>query len=430
MNKRVGKNNLGYLIAGGLAVVLLAAACGSSSKHASSSSTTAAAGSGRSGGATEQPTGAPIVLGNIGTYSGAPSAATNAGGQQALTAWEDSVNAAGGINGHPVKVIFKDDQNAPATGLLDAKDLVQQHVIAIIGEQSDTDSAWGPYLKSVNIPVIGGVSFTTEFATDSDFFPSGTTLAPMQFGSISLAQKGGGTKLGVIYCAESPLCAKSVPFYKAIGQVLGVPVVYSTKVSATQPDYTAACLAAKGAGADMLTIAEPSPIVIRVVSGCSSQGYKPLLTESAASASGQWLTTPALSGATLSSPQAPWTDTSIPGVKAYRDALAKYEASVLGSPTEDLVTALQAWAGGVELQAAIKAAGVTGVPSSADVVKGLNTFNNETLGGLAPPLTFREGVPHSVPCYFGVSIKDGAFSSLNNGQMQCVSDSDLKQLAG
>ena len=91
--------------------LLLVAACSSSNKAAKTTTPENTPSS-----TTSAPTGDPIVLGAIGGYTG-NQAASNGLVDDASMAWEKSVNARGGINGHPVKLIIKDDGADPAKAL-------------------------------------------------------------------------------------------------------------------------------------------------------------------------------------------------------------------------------------------------------------------------------------------------------------------------
>lgn len=87
------------------------------------------------------PAGAPIILGSIGSDSGVL-------GQILLPvlsgakAWVADVNARGGLNGHPVKVLFVDDGGDPGRALGLAKRLVDQDgAVAFYAER-------GPAIRS------------------------------------------------------------------------------------------------------------------------------------------------------------------------------------------------------------------------------------------------------------------------------------------
>ncbi len=54
-------------------------------------------------------------------------------------AWASWTNAHGGINGHPVKMIVKDDAPEPVGGAAVAKELVEQDHVMAIGDYSLVD---------------------------------------------------------------------------------------------------------------------------------------------------------------------------------------------------------------------------------------------------------------------------------------------------
>jgi branched-chain amino acid transport system substrate-binding protein len=257
-------------------------ACGSSS---SSSSVTAAAASLAANPASAAgPAGAPIKVGFICSCSG-PQASLLAGSEKVAHAWADSVNASGGINGHPVKLFADDDGQNPATGLRDAKALVEQdHVIAVVGEISEIDGAWVPWVVSHGIPIVGGASGNPAQAASPGVFPSGSTLLAITVGTIAEAK--GKTNFGVMYCAETPVCAQFVPLATGVGKLFGLKVG-ATSISATEPSYAAPCLKFKAAGVGALFVGDNGPIVQRVVAACSQQGYAPLEVTTEAATTGE-----------------------------------------------------------------------------------------------------------------------------------------------
>jgi branched-chain amino acid transport system substrate-binding protein len=111
-----------------------------------------------------------IVVGDIGAYSGVL-ASDEAGIPTVMQAWADSVNAAGGIDGHQVKVISEDIGQTTGAGLTAAKELVEQdHVVAIVGDFDSGDTQWVPYVASQGVPIIGGAAALSDL-TSSDRFP-------------------------------------------------------------------------------------------------------------------------------------------------------------------------------------------------------------------------------------------------------------------
>ena len=90
---------------------------------------------------------------------------------------------------------------------------------------------------------MGVESPNPPFGTNPDFYPEAQTNASATYASVATAKTAGATNIGDIYCAESPVCAMSVPVFKAAGKQLGVPLTYSAEVAATAPNYTAQCVA-------------------------------------------------------------------------------------------------------------------------------------------------------------------------------------------
>jgi branched-chain amino acid transport system substrate-binding protein len=338
---------------------------------------------------------------------------------KAAAAWADSVNASGGINGHAVKMFVKDDSANPATSLQDVKELVEQdHVIAIVGEFSLADASWAPYVQAKGIPVVGGVSAEAPFLTNPDFFPSGAQIVVLTVGALAQAKAQGHHHVGVLYCAETPLCAQIVPLAAAGAKLSGLSTT-AGKISGTAPSYTAPCLAMKQAGADALFVADNGPVVQRVAAACAQQGYKAGEVNYITSATRAWLNDPNLAGTGLSSLNANAFDASLPATKQMQDALAKY-AGLPVSSSQFVAGVVSPWAGGKLFEAAAKAAKLTPTSTAADVKTGLYALKNETLGGLAPPLNFTPGRPAFVDCYFSQQIAGGKFVSGNNNKPTCL----------
>ena len=82
-----------------------------------------------------QATGEPLVLGSVGTYSTEQQAGESPG-DETIEAWAEWVNAHGGVNGHPVKLIVKDNRLDQAQAVSMVKELVEQDgVVAFVSNQ-------------------------------------------------------------------------------------------------------------------------------------------------------------------------------------------------------------------------------------------------------------------------------------------------------
>ena len=86
-------------------------------------------------------TGTPIVLGIMCSCTG-PEASSTAQTTPVLQAWAKYVNAHGGVKGHPISVIAKDDQFNAGTAIADVEQMVTQNHVAAIFDTSNVDTTF------------------------------------------------------------------------------------------------------------------------------------------------------------------------------------------------------------------------------------------------------------------------------------------------
>jgi branched-chain amino acid transport system substrate-binding protein len=370
------------------------------------------------------PKGAPFVIGHICSCSGAQARLVSGYGR-AAKAWASWINASGGINGRPVKLISKDDGQNPANALRFAKELVEQHKVMAIIDNSGVDQAFASYLDKAGVPVTGGTSINAPFLTSPNFFPSGTQVVAELIALVKAAKDEGKKKYGVAFCAESPICSQIVQLGQAGAKIQKMGFA-SIKVSATAPNYTAPCLELKNQGVDAVYVALAAETAPRFADQCAQQGYKPQYFVILSALSNKVLENPNLQGEIVNFGNANPYDESIPAVKEFRQALAKYAPAEL----ENLAAAyIYPWSGGQLFAAAAKAGKLTPSSTPADVKKALYQLKDETLGGLAPPLNFSQGKPANIPCSFNLQISDNEFKSLDDGKPTCLSSSETAAVA-
>jgi branched-chain amino acid transport system substrate-binding protein len=331
-----------------------------------------------------------------------------------LQAWQNTVNAQGGINGHPVKLIFADDQNTPSLGLADVKKLVHEGVVAFVGVQTNTASEWADYVQQNKIPVIGGGPPVPPFGVNTDFYPAGTTAGSSFPLELQASKAVGGTKIGVLYCAEAAACAEAIPPIKAGAAKLHESVVHTAAVSATAPNYVAPCLALKDAGATGVILAVDNGTLARIVKDCASQGYHPHWLGSAATIQPFWATDPNFAGSAGVIDEFPWWESTMPQVAAFTAAMHKYDPGAF----PNISVAAETWAAAQLFEAAAKSAGssITGT----SLIAALNGMTKQTLGGVSPPLTFANN-NRSITCAHLFSTSGGKFQLQQGGALVCSS---------
>jgi branched-chain amino acid transport system substrate-binding protein len=336
-------------------------------------------------------------------------------------AWVDSVNASGGINGHKIDLIVEDDTSSPSKSTSEAQTLVgTDHVVAIIDATSE-DFSWASYVQAQGVPVVGLNTSTEPFYTNSDFYPEGQTEDSLFFGITAAVHQAGGKDFALFYCAEAVQCQEGIAPLESQAKTAGEDVVAALEVSASAPNYTAQCLAAKQAGATVAFVADVQTVDEKIIQDCYAQGYKPKVVVDGETIGPSMATSTGFNVATyFTVPNLPYfADSS--AIKAMDSAVKKYSgASVLTNSNYNELAA-EAWMSGKEIQAAVTAAKVSGAPTSAEIVKGLDSFHDQTLDGLAPNLTYTAGKPHPVDCWYYALLKNGKYSTPYGLKTFCAS---------
>ena len=350
----------------------------------------------------------PITVGIVCSCTGAFAGQLGVG-PPAYEAWAKWQNSNGGVDGHKVNVIVKDDALNPATSSTEVHALISQDHVQALVDDTDVDAAWATYAQQSGVPVIAGLSFPQNFTTNPDFFADGETLDAYNEGYVAAAKIVKAKNIGEIYCAEAATCQEGLTAFFSTAKALGLPASFSESASASAPNYTAQCLAAKQAGVQALELALGSTVAASVAGDCDKQGYDPYYIVDPAA---NYPTLPGLESKMISTSGAiPFNVKNTPATKTMYAELKKYEPSLLTNPNFNEYV-VQFWAAGLLLDAAGTAAGLKSGPvTSAELTSGLYKIKGDTLGGLTPPLTFHKGVPNPVDCWFYQATGGGKFTT-------------------
>jgi branched-chain amino acid transport system substrate-binding protein len=351
----------------------------------------------------------------------APSSSLLAAEEKVFEAWSKSVNASGGVSGHPVNLITKDDQSSPGNSVTDVQSLISSHVSAIL-DLSLLDSIWAKAVQTAGIPVIGGNVGSDPFYQNTKFYASGETQDDTLVSMVVTAKTAGASNMGTVVCAESPECKAVESRIQSAGTKYGVPVTYTAAVAATAPNYTATCLAAKQANVNALFVGIAPAVATRFAADCSRQGYNPIyvtegatytaaLAADASFKNNLWFTFPILP-----------IFSSSPVVTTMNKAVDQYFPGLRNDTNSWSQLAALGWTGGLLLEKGMVGANAgSGAVSAADVTRGLETVKNEALGGWSPPLSFTSGQPHPIKCWYTAQVKNGTAVLINSGNLICPS---------
>ncbi|MCW2607860.1 MAG: hypothetical protein JWO60_2553, partial [Frankiales bacterium] len=361
--------------------------------------------------------GAPLIVASVGTYSG-PSGTAWKPGTDGLKIWAKDVNARGGVDGHPVKVVVVDDGGDPARHLAAIKDLVEnKKVFAFVYNDPSTSGsdAADAYLTKTGVPVIGGDLTYKTWDKHPMYFPNGTPQDDQILAHVTGAAKlrPGKKKFGSFTCREADGCTAARAQYPAKARQAGLTPVYNAEVSIAQPDFTSECLGARNAGVELLAVVVDPNSARRVVSSCARQDYRPTFVFVATVVSSGQNGDANVNGTIGVVSSAPYPSRTSPGQSRFYAAVDKYAPGIKLDQSSPL-----GFSSGVMFETAGNK-GLGATPSRAKLIENLYTFKGETLGGLAPPLTFTRGKKKSVPCFFTLEYKAEKWGEGNGGKPLC-----------
>jgi branched-chain amino acid transport system substrate-binding protein len=175
----------------------------------------------------------------------------------------NEINAAGGVNGQPVRMVVRDEGDNPATAALAVQDMVQMGVDAIIGPTSSLDTL-GVLKTAVNAGLL--TCSPTASALSLDTFPdNGLFLRTVPSDSLQavamarLVEQSGSSQAAVVYLDD----AYGRPFAQAVQRGLqadGTTVSMSMGFDGSEPSIKKT----------VATLAEHHPDVIVVVADNAS----------------------------------------------------------------------------------------------------------------------------------------------------------------
>lgn len=367
-----------------------------------------------------------IVVGDIGEDSG-PIGASIASSKVAAEAWEAYTNAHGGLNGHPVKIIFGDDATSTSTALSLATTMVtQDHVVAMFGlHAQDPEGSLLKFFAKDKIPIIGVGNSGNELTAESSAMYTTMAVAKSENDDqVAILKRIApkNTKVGVIYCQGVTACTSEVATVKAYAPKVGLDVVYTASAPLVAPTYTAQVIAAKSAGAQELISIEDPPATSSIIKNAAQQNWYPYVEGAPVqySSTDTLKTLPSQAKLVVDSVTLPWSLSK--RMKPYVQAVQKYEPG--GALGED---GGGVWVAGALFKYISSKFGST--VTSSDITKDLLSLRKVTLGGLVPPLTYPKGSTRTQvdTCIGAVEYVNGAWTApLGATTFVCTSKAQQK----
>lgn len=356
-----------------------------------------------------------IVIGSFGVESGVVGAIMLPVAQAARV-WATDINARGGLGGHPVRLIVADDEGDPnKTASLVTRMIEQDKVVAFLGEHAPTTiQAALPILEKRRVPILGGCNCSSLTAHSPMVFQVGTgsEWGLIWAHALQLKAFSDKKKVSVFACREVAVCENVRAHYREVAAVLGLQVVHEAQVTLAQPDYTAEVIAARNAGAEAIVAAIDNTAAVRMARSAHRQGYFPEIVIQYSGLDDR--TTQAggdeLEGALIGGGMPYWGS---PKMADYKAAMARYAPSGIKASI-----GMNVWGAG-KLMEKIAATFPAQQVSSEDFLRGLYGLRDETLGGLIPPLTYREGKGTENECIIPIKFTKNSFVAPNGDTWMC-----------
>lgn len=373
-----------------------------------------------SGGSTSAgPNQSPVIVASVSTLSG-PAGTVLAPVVAGAQVWVKYINAKGGLNGHAVKYIVYDDGGDPARHRSQVQEAIEKRGVIAFVANAEPLAGKGSvdYITQKRVPVIGSETGDNWFYESPMYFPQASS-GDANFRAIIASVAGqmaakNKAKLGTITCAEVQGCADADRIFAGMAPKLGLQHVYRARASLAQPDFTAECLSARNASAEVFLVIMDTNSQSRVGAACSRQGYRPVYASGSAPVVDRFKDDPNLDKMIAVSNVFPWFQTGTAASDEYQQAMKSHGAGL----DPGLGPAL-GWVSAKLFERA--AAAMPEPPSAAAVLAGLWSLRGDTLGGLTHPLTFIENRnAEPVSCWYDIAIKGGKWTTTDGYRLHCL----------
>jgi branched-chain amino acid transport system substrate-binding protein len=275
-----------------------------------------------------------IRIGNTVPYSG-PAAPYGTLGR-AISAYVDTVNRAGGVAGHKIVFISRDDAYSPPKTVEQTRKLVEEDHVAFIYGSVGTAANLSvrKYLNEHHVPQLSVLSGASTWNDPKDYPWSMSGIASYELDGRMVAQyllkHKPNAKIAVVYQNDDFGRDHFTGLKKALGPAHAAMLVASTTFETTDPTVDSQTVQAQASGADTLYVVGIPKLMAQVIRKADGLGWKPLrfITYTGAPVAA----TPTLAGLqifkgtishnNLKDPQDPqWADD--PEMKAYVDWMNK-----------------------------------------------------------------------------------------------------------
>jgi branched-chain amino acid transport system substrate-binding protein len=246
------------------------AACSSGSSGSSASSVTSSAAAGATGGTSASPTATKSPF-TFYVQTNPLTGPDNLAGVKAAVA---AINAAGGVDGHPLAYTTCSDNNDPNQATTCARQAISNSaVLAFVDSASSFGSVYDPLLQQAGMVNFANLPSTAADDTSKISFPlyGGTFNTIVSAMAATEPQFFGAKKIGVPYIGI-PAGAQLAPFIGLVTKPVGASVVGAEAIPPTATDYTSYAAAEISANPSVVVDGQTAAMYTQFIKAVRQQG--------------------------------------------------------------------------------------------------------------------------------------------------------------
>ena len=200
--------------------------------------------------------------------------------KDAYTFWQETVNARGGMNGHPVEVIFYDDKSDPATNTKITDKLIASDKVDLLlgGFGSSQLLAGSPIAEKYHYPLISGA------ASSNKIFERGFRYYFSTLGKATEEVRGcvemftavdPKPKTAAIVGADTPFTALACKGFEEYCNARGIQVIFNELFPMSLQDYNSLLLKVKKKNPDILLVGSHLLVAMNTIKAMKEIDFSP-----------------------------------------------------------------------------------------------------------------------------------------------------------
>jgi ABC-type branched-subunit amino acid transport system substrate-binding protein len=170
---------------------------------------------------------------------------------QGAQAAEKAINAAGGVNGHQIKIVWCNEGEDANVEDACARQAVQDKVAAVVGDFVSVPSNFYSILNAAHIPAIGPNTLTAGADTSPNSFPL-TAGAIADYTGLSAEVERAGIKKVAVVGYTLPAAYQLYQMFKSSAEARGITITKFVSIPINATDVTAQVASALSSGGQAL----------------------------------------------------------------------------------------------------------------------------------------------------------------------------------